>query len=113
MILLIGGLLAASPGLVWALLLSNLLGLVVLYVKPLGRYMADVMSGRPVLPVRLDGGIERFFANTLRHLVAAPGGPNAVACERLEEQPSPRGRYVIRARRRTSRECEAAAARRT
>ena len=50
-----------TPQVAFALLLITVLGLVLLCVKPPGRYMADVMSGRPVLSVRLGGGIERLF----------------------------------------------------
>ena len=41
-------------------LLVVFFGLLLLCVKPLGLYMADVMEGRAVWPVRVGGGFERL-----------------------------------------------------
>ncbi|MDE1923133.1 MAG: potassium-transporting ATPase subunit KdpA [Gammaproteobacteria bacterium] len=48
------------PGVLFALMLSAFLGLVLLVVKPLGTYIADVMEGRPNFVLRAGAPIERL-----------------------------------------------------
>jgi potassium-transporting ATPase potassium-binding subunit len=47
-----------SPNTLFTVLLAVFLGIVLLFVKPLGRYMADVMEGKPNFALRCGGRFE-------------------------------------------------------
>ena len=49
------------PGVRFALMLSVFLGLVLLMVRPLGTYIADIMEGRPNFALRVGSPLERFI----------------------------------------------------
>jgi K+-transporting ATPase ATPase A chain len=50
-----------SPNTLFTVLLMVFLGIVLLFVKPLGRYMADVMEGKPNFALRCGGRFESRF----------------------------------------------------
>src|SRR5487761_2593989 len=55
------GALLMHPGVRFALMLSVCLGLVLLMVRPLGTYIADIMEGRPNFALRVGSPLERFI----------------------------------------------------